>query len=449
MSWLNFITPFFSSDDWFHLRISDIHTFREFFNFFSFLPNAQSAAFYRPVSTQVFFSIFQKAFGLNPLPYYLFGFILFGLSIYLLYKFASTLTKNAPLVVFFYAFSVTNFTRLFFISAYQELFLVNFILLSLLTFRKKPLVAVISFILALLSKETAIVLPLLLLLTDWYQNKINLRRLIPYIGILVPYLYLRLFVFHGSGGDSYIWDFSLIRAANTLFWYSLWSLGAPELLVDYVGSGLRILPRFFTDYPLWSKIILGSLAAVIINILLLLIKFGKKLGRTIVFSAGFFIICLLPVIFLPWHKFTLELTLPLVGFAVFLSHICRPGKVLCKSLIFLFLILNLSMLYLTYTRSYVINRGPICQKIVNYLQAKFPTSPTEYFEFVNDTDDYGEAWGSSKQISNACGGSELFKVLYHDQNYIVYFEDYPGSRPSTTRIPLSTKSFVSNTIELK
>ncbi|TRZ48341.1 hypothetical protein D4S03_10015, partial [bacterium] len=378
-----------------------------------------------------------------------FGFILFGLSICLLYKFALTLTKNAPLVVFFYAFSVTNFTRLFFISAYQELFLANFILLSLLTFRKKPIVAITSFILALLSKETAVVLPLLLLLTDWYQNKINLKRLIPYIGILVPYLYLRLFIFHGSGGDSYIWDFSPIRAVNTLFWYSLWSLGAPELLVDYVGSGLRILPRFFTDYPLWSKVILTSLAAVIINIILLLIKFGKKFDRTIVFSAGFFIICLLPVLFLPWHKFTLELTLPLVGFAVFLSHVCQPGKVLCKSFLFLFLILNLSMFYLTYTRSYAINRGPICQKIVNYLQVKYPTPPIGYFEFVNDTDDYGEAWGSSKQISNACGGSELFMVFYHDPNYLVYFEDYPGSRPSITRIPLSTKSFVSNTIEIK
>jgi len=444
------MNPFFSSDDWFHLRLSDIHSFREFLNFFSFFFNPQTASFYRPLSTQVFFLSFQRIFGLNPLPYYVFGFILFCLSIYLLYKFTSTLTKNVSLVIFFYAISVTNFTRLFFISAYQELFLVNFVLLSLITFRKKPVIAIASFILALLSKETAVVLPPLLLLIDWYQNKINLKRLIPYIAILIPYLYLRLFVFHGSGGDSYIWDFSPIRAANTLFWYSLWSLGAPELLVDYVGSGLKILPRFFTDYPLWSKFILTFLAATIINTGLLLIKFIRKIDRTIIFSAAFFTISLFPVLFLPWHKFTLELTLPMIGFAYFLSHICEHNKnILSKSFIFLFLILNTSMFYLTYTRSYAVNRGLISRNLINFLQSNYPTPPKGYFEFINDTGDYGAEWGSSKQISNASGGSELFRVFYHNQTFQVYFEDYPGDRPDTVKIPLSTKSFVSNTIETR
>lgn len=46
---------FFSGDDWFHLRVAQINNIGEFLNFFSFFKTDQSIAFYRPLSTQVFF----------------------------------------------------------------------------------------------------------------------------------------------------------------------------------------------------------------------------------------------------------------------------------------------------------------------------------------------------------------------------------------------------------
>ncbi|MEK7066428.1 MAG: hypothetical protein AAB965_02540, partial [Patescibacteria group bacterium] len=252
----NFIhSNFFSSDDWFHLRISDIHSLQEFLNFFSFANTDQSASFYRPLSTQVFFYFFHTIFGLNSLPYYLFGILLFTLILFLLYKFTNSLVTTL-----IYAVSVTNFTRLFFLSAYQELFLVFFSLLTLILYKsKKYLPALFCFVLSLLSKETAVVLPVLLLVLSLFEKKVSFRKLAPHFFLLAIYLYLRLFIFKGSVGDSYIWDFSPPKALNTFFWYTLWSFGAPELLVDYVGSGLKILPRFFTDYPIWSYIILSQL----------------------------------------------------------------------------------------------------------------------------------------------------------------------------------------------
>lgn len=123
------IFNFFSSDDWFHLRLVQIYSLREFANFFSFTPTAQSAAFYRPLSTQVFFYIFYHLFGLNPIPYHLFVLACFGYSLYLVYTFSVLLFSSDQrqktsdlrplLVTLFYAFSVTNFSRIYFLSIFD------------------------------------------------------------------------------------------------------------------------------------------------------------------------------------------------------------------------------------------------------------------------------------------------------------------------------------------
>ena len=77
---------FFSADDWFHLRLIQINSWQEFFNFFSFRNTPQSAAFYRPIPTQLFFFIFYKLFGLNSIFYFGLGLTLFGLIILNLIK---------------------------------------------------------------------------------------------------------------------------------------------------------------------------------------------------------------------------------------------------------------------------------------------------------------------------------------------------------------------------
>jgi len=235
---------FFSGDDWFHLRVSNVDSWQEFLNFFSFVSNPQSISFYRPLSTQVFFWVFYKLFGLNPVPYYLAVFATFGFSLRLVYRVAleigkigqigmiREIEKFALLVVFFYGFSVTNFTKLYFLSTFQELLMVVFVLLAVLSYlNRRILVSVVMFILALMSKETAVVLPFLLVLIEvirirqigriremerieeiWINNW---KRWLPFWVVVLGYLYLRLLVFSVPDGDSYIWDFSVIKAANT------------------------------------------------------------------------------------------------------------------------------------------------------------------------------------------------------------------------------------------
>src|SRR3989344_3640267 len=448
-----FFTPslvnYFSADDWFHLRVSNIDKLSEFLNFFSFEKTAQTITFYRPLPTQVFFFVFQKLFGLNPIPYHLFVLLCFGLSLYLINKLAVVLLnseKKALITTLIYGFSVSNFTRLYFLAAFQEIALVLFSVACILTFfKKKYILSYLFFILALLSKETAVVLPLILVILDWGRKKLNLKKLVPFALIFLPYLYLRLIRFGGAAGETYIWNFSPLKAGHTLMWYFLWSLGAPELLIDYIGSGLRPISRFFTDYSHWWPVILGLLITNLGLVTYLLVRNIRKIDKKLIGFVTLFIISLLPVLFLPQHKFALELGLPLIWFAFGLSYLLPEKGRLLYIPLFIYLSFNLSMNYLTYTRHYSVGRAKIALKVYEYFVKNYPVEPKgSYFEFVNDTAAYGVSWGSSKQIANSIGGSELFRGLYRDPGYSVYFEDFPMERPvNEKKISLSTKMFVS------
>ena len=453
VAYLPSLVNFFSADDWFHLRVSNINKLSEFLNFFSFSKTAQSISFYRPLPTQVFFFVFQKLFGLNPLPYHIFVIVCFGYSLYLINKLAVSLLnspKKALLATLIYGFSVSNFTRIYFLSAFQEIALVIFACLCLLNYlNNRKWRSLIFFVLALLSKETAVVLPLIILIIDWSRKKLNLKKLIPFALILLPYLYLRFFQFGGAVGETYVWNFSLIRAGNTLIWYFLWSLGAPELLIDYIGSGLKPIPRFFTDFPLWWPVILVPLIMLLVLLLKRSLHFGRDDrggGRDdkLWAFAVLFVISLLPVLFLPQHKFALELGLPLIWFAFGVSYLLPAKGKLLYAFLIIYLSLNLTMNYLTYTRHYSVGRAKVSQKVFEYISKNYPQEPkNSYFEFANDTPDYGVSWGSSKQIANSIGGSELFRVLYRDPSYNVYYEDFPGIRPENEKkVSLSTKMFV-------
>jgi hypothetical protein len=444
------LVNYFSADDWFHLRVSNIGSFPEFLNFFSFTKTAQTIAFYRPLPTQVFFFVFQKLFGLNQLPYHFFVLFSFGYSLYLINKLALVLLgseKKALITTLVYGFSVSNFTRLYFLSAFQEVSLVVFTSLCLLSYlNNHKWKGLAFFVLALLSKETAVVIPLILFVIDWLRKQVQLRRLVQYLLILVPYLYLRLFIFGGAAGETYVWNFSPLKAANTLMWYFLWSLGAPELLIDYIGSGLRPIDRFFTDFRTWWPIVLGLLISNLALMLYFLTRQIRKVDRVLLACGFLFVISLLPVLFLPQHKFALELGLPLIWFALGLAHLLPEKGKLLPLFLFFYLVLNLSMNYLTYTRHYSVGRAKISRKLIGYLSKNYPKAPQDsYFEFINDTADYGASWGSSKQVANSIGGSELFRVFYGDPSYVVYYQDFPGERPlDKKKISLSTKMFVSD-----
>ncbi len=420
---------FFSADDWFHLRLSQIENFSQFLNFFKFTSTLQSASFYRPIPTQLFFFIFQSLFGLNQIPYYFFVLICFAFSLFLVYQLSFLLSKSANqalITTFIYSFSVTNFSRIYFLSAFQEIILVIFSLLCLIKYlEKKHFWSLIFFVLALMSKETAVIIPLLLVGLNFLNQKLKIKKLLPFFLILSLYLYLRLQVFGLTQGDTYVWNFSPKTTLNTLMWYVIWTLGAPELFVDYLGGGFRVIPRFFTDYPIYSYLILIGLLSTISLLILNTIRHFKKLNQLTLFAGFWFLITLLPVIFLPQHKFTLELGLPLFGFALFISQVTVKHK-LGILLLLVFLIFNLSMNRLTYTRDYSTRRANLSRQIYKHLQNNYPdiTSNTNFI-FTNEK--------TTIQIDHAISGSNMFQVFYHNHNLEVFY-------PHSTQAPTPTKS---------
>lgn len=448
------VNNFFWGDDWYHLRVSQITNPLEFINFFSFSHTLQSTPFYRPISTQLFFFLSYRLFGLNAFPYYLILISAFALSLYLLYCLAQKLANNkntALLSVFFYGISATNFPRLYYLSNFQEILMVIFVIASMLKYLtnsfKGYILSLLFFILALGSKETAIVLPFILAVFGLWQKKNSKRRLMPFFLIVLIYLLVRLLNWNVTGKDSYDFDFSPVKYVNTLSWYTLWSLGVPELLVDYVGSGFQVLDRFYQDFPRWSYILLMLTFSTVTAVLSLVISRWRSINRELLFYISFFLVGLSPVSFLPWHKFAYELALPLVGFSLILAFLVSRSRLLTiVNVLFLssFVILNLATNWLDYQQHQSITRSRIAKKIVTTFSQNYPNPPSNYyFEFVNDTPDFGTDWGSSKQISQAISGSNLFKVLYRDRTYEVYFEDLPGDRPQRkNKISISTADFL-------
>ena len=443
---------FFSMDDWFHLRLVQINNWQEFLNFFSFGKTEQSAAFYRPIGTQLFFFIFYKLFGLRAGFYFGFELVLFGLILWNLVNFLKELKFGEKVIwitTLIYGLSASNFARINLMSC-QELFLGLFVLLGLRFYTKRNWWFVILFVLALMSKETAIIFGGLMFLIDWKLNE-NIFKRIKYYGVValisVVYLFLRMKVFNTVGGDSYIWDFGLKKALNTTMWYGFWSVGIPEFMVDYVGSGLKIVPKFFGDFGIWAKIFLGEIGILFLSILGLVVlrieKIWKKLNKFI-WGILFFGISLLPVIFLPWHKFSHALTLPLIGMAVILGEIyeLNKNKILKIMFLIVFLALNLSSIYNLSQRHYSVTRGEISRKIFEYFSQNYPEYPeNKSFVFINDTSPEAEQWGSSKQIAYALSSSDFFKVFYKDKNIKVYYQDLDTNIPENS-IKLSSKLFL-------
>ena len=443
------IFNFFSGDDWYHLLISQASSLKEVTHFFYFARPFQQATFYRPLSNQLFFFSFQKIFGLNPLPYYIFGLILFSVTLYLIYTLSKELWNNKLfpiLTVIIYAFSVSNFPRVYFLSALQEYFLVIFVLLTLLSHLKKnTLLATTFFILALFSKETAVVLPPLIFLIDWLKKNINFKRYFAYSAILLVYLYFRFFVMHVPQEEAYIWNFSPLKMANTFAWYSLWSIGAPELLIDYISSGFRPIPRFFSDYPLWWKVIIIPLLTLLASAGFLLLKQLKKIDKKFIFFCGFFLTSLAPLLLLPQHKFALEQGLPLVGFSMAVAWLL---KILSKKWLMLFLVVyisyNLSMNWLTFTRHYTVTRSKVSRNVFEYFKNDYPIAPqNSYFYFKNDLPRYGDNLEETKQLPYALSYSDFFKVFYHDKTFKVFYEDYGDLPPQNNlqQIPINSLQF--------
>ncbi|PJE67231.1 hypothetical protein COU95_03480, partial [Candidatus Shapirobacteria bacterium CG10_big_fil_rev_8_21_14_0_10_40_9] len=384
---------YFSQDDFFHLKMSQAESIEDFLGFFS-PKNPYGYSFYRPLTTQVYLFGIRFLFGLQPLFFHLVAFVFFLANLLLVFKIVEKTVRDRNLgflAAFLYAINASNLGSLAYISVFEEIGMAFFFFLSFWFYLQKKKWAFLTFILALLSRETAIIFPLLLIFYEWFLGKKEWQKTLPFWFILFLYGLLRI----GTGLPNvsvYQPIFSLNKIANSFFWYFLWGLGLPEMLVDFVGPGLKINPNLFNWYRAEMTIILGAFLLFLVLAMVAISKLPKKNYKKEIFLVVWFLVTLLPVIFWPWHKFSYYLTVPLlglVGFFVLLFKrlpkvLLRSNKLCLFSLAILaMVIISLTTIFLSWKTYWVVNRAKISQNLVSDLKNKYsqlPKGASLYFQ---------------------------------------------------------------------
>lgn len=429
---------YFSRDDFFLLQLAKVNSPTGFWHFFDFINSPDKLKFYRPLTAQTYFLI-SYFFNLSPYPLHIISFITFLADIYLVYLLAKLILheeKASLITTFLYAVSATHFAQLYWPSIYQELGLIFFFLLAIIFFlKKRTILSLLMLIGALLSKETAIMIPAVL--TGMVVLEKNWRRvlpLIPYWIIIGLYLYVHLAFFGLPTGGVYTMDFSP-KILNTLSWYLLWSFNLPELLVDYIGPGFHLNPNLFRFHGL------SVLAIVLVFLLTMAAAIcamfkTKKWDRKIIFlSTGWFLATLLPVIFLPWHKFTYNLGVPLVGITLFLGWLLKMNQkltiVFCASWLLTSVFTNI----LTYQTHWIITGSKVAQRIEKYFSLNHDKL-NKNIVFYDTAEDKTLPWSPENEVKIDLSNNDFFTVYYPGRFKVSYLSALPTRPdPQTTYIP--------------
>ncbi len=145
------------------------------------------ANYFRPLSRQVWFGLLGPPLGPNPLAFHLAGLALFLLGAWLLYDLLRAFAPRAGALAGLVYFAVLPFQRvnLMWISCCQDLLALAGTLGTLALFRRgRDRLALLAFLAAVLSKESALPLPALLFLWAWRIERRTaraaLRRVAPF-----------------------------------------------------------------------------------------------------------------------------------------------------------------------------------------------------------------------------------------------------------------------------
>lgn len=280
--------------------------------------------YYRPV-TYISFMLDRSLWGLNPTGFNLTNLILHVAVVLLLYGVVSALFRNERLALvaalLFALHPVAAESVNFHAGGRNTLLCAAFALLALLLYiKERRLAALLCFIVAIFSKEFALLLPLVLIAYDRYVGREKERRLayVPYFLAIICYLILRSFaVEHGN-------LLTTIRLSGNL-------LLIPRIVVEYLKNML---------FPLDLKVIydlspdVSAPSFVVCSLLLLAVTGGVVACRKKVefaASAGWFFLFLLPVLGIVPLGTTLIADryayFSLMGFSLALAYvICRGNS---------------------------------------------------------------------------------------------------------------------------
>ena len=463
-----FLSVYFTGDDFFHFHVAQtdgsIIGFTKLFGFYSF--EERLIAFYRPVFREALYNLFYSLFGLNALPFRLLQLIMHFVNISLVFVFFQRLFGNKSIsafTTFFYGITAAQVGSLYYLAGgIQAQGATMFMLFALVWFQEylktksgwSKFFSHAFFIFSLASHElgviTIVLMAGLFILDVGELTKNNLINFIKefWIIILVTvfYLYLNFFIIGFSESEAqYKPSLSPFRTANTLMWYGLWSLGVPEMLVDFVAPGFRLLPSLMKYWGNYFKVIFSAVAGAIglmvgMGVYLLAKKKKVYLDKQFWLLLVWFPLALLPVVFLPLHKKTyyLATALPafwgIVGYLVvnFSESVNRKdmAKVFVGLFVALLLVLSVFSINLSDETYWAAKRGRLAKKLVNDITNKYPKLPKGAVVLIKNDPEYpdisGDWGGSSTQASYMLNGSDALQLVYDDFELEVKYEDVDG-----------------------
>ena len=441
---------YFAQDDFFHLRVSQTDgSIKEFLNLFSFRSFSDRGGiyFYRPIFREGLFNIFSKIFGLSPFPFRVFQLMIHLANTILVYKLILELFKKekvALIASLVFGISSANIGILSYLAGgVQASGMTMFLLLSMIYFLKERRnLAFLFFVLGLSSHELAAAYPAILagliVLRHKLSNKFLVqlaRQVLPYVLVVAVSLYFQAKVIGLPTSEAqYGFNFSFPRIINSYTWYFIWSLGVPEMLLDFVGPGLRLNPNLMIFWGNYFMIIFPLFLTMAVTTFITIIKIIKN--KLFWFFALWFVVGTSPVVFLPLHRSTYYLAFSLIGIAGMVAlafdYLFKTRKFLSYLMIGSFIILSVTTVLLSQKTFWAITRAKIARELISDIKDTYPSLPkgaTIYF--LNDPNypvinkDWG---GSAKQAKVALSGSDALGLLYDDDSLKVLYEN-DGSIP--------------------
>jgi hypothetical protein len=438
----------FSQDDWYFLRISQATSVSDVLRFFN--PFTQSGfAFYRPLSTQLYYYLL----GSTPWAMHLAMLILHFLNALLVAKLVRRLGKSetvATTVALLYGISAVHFLSLFYIAATQQLLAAFFSLLTLCTFLEDRVTwrnlaqSAMLFALAVLSKETALMTPLiapiLILLRDGYPQRQRdwprlFGRLLPVLGVTGLYVIMRILSFQGVQSEYHLMlNLSILTNYR---WYSLFAVGFPEELVRFG------LPRMMIDFGRFASqfgwrgvaLILGG-GIVWLRLLVAIVTGlgtrGPRKAATLAYLL-WFIISLLPVVMLRDHLYPHYLDLGLVPLLLLLIENTRaPWRPL---IIGLMVAMSWLAIWVSLDVHWTIGRATYATKIQEYLAAHRDLCDHSTWEITGDIQ-------SVREVSYVLSLENGPQVLCRNPELRVYYLGVSSQAAPEGTLPLAAKELI-------
>lgn len=325
---------------------------------------------------------------LEPYLYHIDNILLHILNTLILFFIIKKISKNifiSYIVALLFAIHPVHVEVVAWITSRKDTLYSFFFLLSILFYinsydskhaKKLFWLSLISFILSCLSKPMAITLPVVLILIDFYSNKlklIDIKKYVPFFVISAVFVYLAIFA-HYSPEE---------KAATTMFLRFEYFLDAHLNSLFYIYKifvpvNLSCLyPQFYNHYDVMPNIIFYS--AAILYLLMFISVFSLKINKKIFFGVFFFLITLLPSsgIMLTGVAPVADryIYIPCVGIffivAEFMYYICKKNNFLKYLGVLISIIAILVLFVLTYQRSLLwANNEALMTQAINYAPEK-------------------------------------------------------------------------------